>query len=103
VCDLLIFLHHTSILVYSLGESGGAGDASALKLSRLNLVDLAGSERAALMGETGTRLEESKKINLSLSALAKVMSSKNKNDYTSSTVPFQSKERIGTRKPDPHK
>ena len=48
--------------------------APALKLSRLNLVDLAGSERAALMGESGERLEESKKINLSLSALAKVIS-----------------------------
>ena len=54
--------------------SGGGASAApaALKLSRLNLVDLAGSERAALMGETGERLEESKKINLSLSALAKV-------------------------------
>ena len=49
-------------------------DGSALKLSRLNLVDLAGSERAALLGESGDRLEESKRINLSLSALAKVMS-----------------------------
>eukprot|EP00964_Phaeocystis_antarctica_P074325 scaffold45683_cov32-Phaeocystis_antarctica.AAC.1 len=49
-------------------------DGSALKLSRLNLVDLAGSERAAFLGESGDRLEESKKINLSLSALAKVMS-----------------------------
>ncbi|KOO34475.1 kinesin family protein [Chrysochromulina tobinii] len=48
--------------------------AAALKLSRLNLVDLAGSERAAMMGENADRLEESKKINLSLSALAKVIS-----------------------------
>ena len=47
---------------------------AAMKLSRLNLVDLAGSERAALMGENAERLEESKKINLSLSALAKVSS-----------------------------
>ena len=54
-------------------KKGDTTAASALKLSRLNLVDLAGSERAALMGESGDRLEESKKINLSLSALAKVM------------------------------
>ena len=52
-------------------SKGATGAAAALKLSRLNLVDLAGSERAAMMGETGERLEESKKINLSLSALAK--------------------------------
>jgi len=34
--------------------------------------DLAGSERAAQLGEMGARLEESKTIDLSLSALAKV-------------------------------
>ena len=55
-------------------SGGSSGSSAALKLSRLNLVDLAGSERAALMGESGERLEESKKINLSLSALAKVIS-----------------------------
>ncbi|EOD05733.1 hypothetical protein EMIHUDRAFT_52786, partial [Emiliania huxleyi CCMP1516] len=55
------------------GEAGGGGGGGALKVSRLHLVDLAGSERAALLGERGARLEESKKINLSLSALAKVM------------------------------
>ena len=71
----------TMIVEQAGGSTGTAGEAkkgdttasSALKLSRLNLVDLAGSERAALMGESGDRLEESKKINLSLSALAKVM------------------------------
>jgi hypothetical protein len=54
------------------GVGGGAGGASALKVSRLHCVDLAGSERGAQLGETGARLEESKTINLSLSALAKV-------------------------------
>jgi hypothetical protein len=50
------------------GDKGGVGSsaegraAAALKLSRLNLVDLAGSERAAMLGESGERLEESKKI-----------------------------------------
>ena len=57
-----------------VGGGGSGGGDAALKLSRLNLVDLAGSERAAMMGEIGERLEESKKINLSLSALAKVIS-----------------------------
>jgi Kinesin motor domain len=39
----------------------------------LNLVDLAGSERVRLSGATGQRLEESKKINQSLSALGNVI------------------------------
>jgi Kinesin motor domain len=36
-------------------------------------VDLAGSERVRLSGATGQRLEESKKINQSLSALGNVI------------------------------
>jgi kinesin family protein 3/17 len=40
----------------------------------LNLVDLAGSERVSITGAIGTRLEESKKINQSLSALGNVIS-----------------------------
>jgi kinesin family protein 3/17 len=40
----------------------------------LNLVDLAGSERVRLSGATGQRLEESKQINRSLSALGNVIS-----------------------------
>ena len=40
----------------------------------MNLVDLAGSERVRLSGATGQRLEESKKINQSLSALGNVIS-----------------------------
>ena len=35
----------------------------------MNLVDLAGSERVHVTGAVGKRLEESKKINASLSAL----------------------------------
>lgn len=40
----------------------------------MNLVDLAGSERVRLSGATGQRLEESKQINRSLSALGNVIS-----------------------------
>lgn len=40
----------------------------------MNLVDLAGSERVRLSGATGQRLEESKQINKSLSALGNVIS-----------------------------
>jgi hypothetical protein len=46
----------------SAGASTEGKASAALKLSRLNLVDLAGSERAAMLGEIGERLEESKKI-----------------------------------------
>lgn len=44
------------------------------KVAKLNLVDLAGSERVRVSGATGSRLEETKKINKSLSALGNVIS-----------------------------
>ena len=47
----------------------------SFKVGKLNLVDLAGSERVRLTGATGQRLEESKKINQSLSALGNVIAS----------------------------
>ena len=40
---------------------------SSVKVSKLNLVDLAGSERIRVTGAKGKQLEESKKINKSLS------------------------------------
>lgn len=46
----------------------------SFKVGKLNLVDLAGSERVRLSGATGQRLEESKQINKSLSALGNVIS-----------------------------
>jgi kinesin family protein 3/17 len=65
------------------GAGAGAAGAKALeanvrqsfKVGKLNLVDLAGSERVRLTGATGQRLEESKKINQSLSALGNVIAS----------------------------
>lgn len=44
-----------------------------IKVGKLNLVDLAGSERIRNTGSTGKQLEESKKINKSLSALGNVI------------------------------
>lgn len=44
-----------------------------VQMGKLNLVDLAGSERVNLTGAKGQRLEESKKINQSLSALGNVI------------------------------
>jgi kinesin family protein 3/17 len=46
----------------------------SITVGKLNLVDLAGSERVSLTGATGKRLDESKKINQSLSALGNVIS-----------------------------
>ena len=46
----------------------------SIKVGKLNLVDLAGSERVRVTGATGRRLEESKKINQSLSCLGNVIS-----------------------------
>eukprot|EP00997_Jenningsia_sp_PLL12_P007726 NODE_43_length_3051_cov_51.273484_g39_i0.p1 GENE.NODE_43_length_3051_cov_51.273484_g39_i0~~NODE_43_length_3051_cov_51.273484_g39_i0.p1 ORF type:complete len:947 (+),score=311.90 NODE_43_length_3051_cov_51.273484_g39_i0:56-2896(+) len=46
----------------------------SVKIGKLNIVDLAGSEKVRQTGATGQRLEESKKINWSLSALGKVIS-----------------------------
>ena len=44
-----------------------------IKVGKLNLVDLAGSERIRFTGATGQQLEESKKINKSLSCLGNVI------------------------------
>ena len=44
-----------------------------IKVGKLNLVDLAGSERIRVTGATGQQLEESKKINKSLSCLGNVI------------------------------
>eukprot|EP00958_Prasinococcus_capsulatus_P009934 scaffold965_cov344-Prasinococcus_capsulatus_cf.AAC.2 len=53
---------------------GPAGDMQqSFRVGKLNLVDLAGSERVHLTGATGVRLEESKRINKSLSALGNVI------------------------------
>lgn len=43
------------------------------RVGKLNLVDLAGSERVRVSGASGLRLEESKKINASLSSLGNVI------------------------------
>eukprot|EP00892_Ulva_mutabilis_P011777 jgi/Ulvmu1/8972/UM005_0063.1 len=45
----------------------------SIRVGKLNLVDLAGSERVHITGATGKRLEESKSINQSLSALGNVI------------------------------
>jgi kinesin family protein 3/17 len=55
------------------GKAAKSRVKQSFKVGKLNLVDLAGSERVRLSGATGQRLEESKKINQSLSALGNVI------------------------------
>lgn len=57
------------------GDEGTGAEAmrQTVRVGKLNLVDLAGSERVHVTGAKGKRLEESKKINQSLSALGNVI------------------------------
>jgi hypothetical protein len=63
-----IFTVHVEI-----GENMEDTKNKKIKAGKLNLVDLAGSERQSKTGATGNRLEEAKKINLSLTALSNVI------------------------------
>lgn len=55
------------------GRGGEPDPPKQIRVGKLNLVDLAGCERVRVTGATGQRLEESKKINQSLSALGNVI------------------------------
>jgi kinesin family protein 3/17 len=55
------------------GRGGEHDPPKAVRVGKLNLVDLAGCERVRVTGATGKRLDESKKINQSLSALGNVI------------------------------
>ena len=55
------------------GDSIEEDGPKQIRVGKLNLVDLAGSERVRVTQATGQRLEESKKINQSLSALGNVI------------------------------
>lgn len=56
-----------------LCKTGMDQNERIVRIGKLNLVDLAGSERVHVTGARGARLEESKKINQSLSALGNVI------------------------------
>ena len=76
-------------------ESGAGADEKtgetrqSFRVGKLNLVDLAGSERVRLTGATGVRLEESKKINQSLSALGNVIKALTETKGQRSHVPYR--------------
>ena len=59
--------------VFSMTLQRRNARTAVTKTGRLYLVDLAGSERVRNSGATGQRLEETKKINQSLSALGNVI------------------------------
>ncbi|KAK2707484.1 hypothetical protein QYM36_015251 [Artemia franciscana] len=57
-----------------------SSDEIAIQLSHLNLVDLAGPEKLHQTGTTGGRFKEGCAINVSLSALGKVIDQLSKNE-----------------------
>lgn len=63
-----------AVFIIVVERHSGTSEGRQSLTGRLNLVDLAGSERPRLTGATGQRLEETKKINQSLSALGNVIS-----------------------------
>lgn len=65
---------HSIFTIYiETAENDTATGKQKIKAGKLNLVDLAGSERQSKTQATGTRLDEAKAINLSLSALGNVI------------------------------
>ena len=66
--------HAIFIIIVEQTDSSQLEQEHQFKVGKLNLVDLAGSERVRISGATGVRLEETKKINQSLSALGNVIS-----------------------------
>jgi kinesin family protein 3/17 len=65
---------HCIFTVYiEIGENMQDEKNRKIRAGKLNLVDLAGSERQSKTQATGVRLDEAKKINLSLSALSNVI------------------------------
>jgi kinesin family protein 5 len=62
-----------SHMVFILSVEQKNAHTRTVKVGTLNLVDLAGSEKVAKTGSSGTRLDEAKNINKSLSALGNVI------------------------------
>ena len=62
-----------AVFIVIVEQMSSINDGNEIRVGKLNIVDLAGSERVRVTGATGKRLEESKKINQSLSALGNVI------------------------------
>jgi Kinesin motor domain len=62
-----------AVFIVIVEQMNSSSEGNEIRVGKLNIVDLAGSERVRVTGATGKRLEESKKINQSLSALGNVI------------------------------
>ncbi|CAG9315273.1 unnamed protein product [Blepharisma stoltei] len=62
-----------SHLIFSIAVSQTSTEDFTTKVGKLHLIDLAGSEKVDKTGAEGTRLEEAKKINKSLTILGQVI------------------------------
>ena len=62
-----------AVFIIIVEQMKNVNGSKQVKVGKLNLVDLAGSESVRITGATGERLEESKKINQSLSWLGNVI------------------------------
>ena len=67
-------------IIESRSRCETGSDEIAIQLSHLNLVDLAGSEKVNQTGATGGRVKEGCAVNVSLSALGKVIDQLSKNE-----------------------
>lgn len=78
---------HAIFMITIESSELGTDNQNHIRVGKLNLVDLAGSERQTKTGASGERLKEATKINLSLSALANVISALV--DGKSSHIPYR--------------
>lgn len=78
-----------AVFIITVEQIEETPDGKRAKVGKLNLVDLAGSERVRVTGATGIRLEESKKINQSLSALGNVISALTEYKQPKSHIPYR--------------
>ncbi|CAD8131976.1 unnamed protein product [Paramecium pentaurelia] len=78
-----------AVFIITVEQIEETPEGKRARVGKLNLVDLAGSERVRVTGATGIRLEESKKINQSLSALGNVISALTELKQPKSHIPYR--------------
>ncbi|CAD8126966.1 unnamed protein product [Paramecium sonneborni] len=78
-----------AVFIITVEQIEETPEGKRAKVGKLNLVDLAGSERVRVTGATGIRLEESKKINQSLSALGNVIAALTEFKQPKSHIPYR--------------
>ncbi|CAD8137942.1 unnamed protein product [Paramecium pentaurelia] len=78
-----------AVFIITVEQIEETPEGKRARVGKLNLVDLAGSERVRVTGATGIRLEESKKINQSLSALGNVIAALTELKQPKSHIPYR--------------